>query len=132
MRRHVLEIDNKTLTHRPDLFGHDGLRSELSAIYGHQQFVLSNLDNHYNNGIDVSVETDLCAYYAAVSGTLVSDYRDKATTFRDRMILADLGIDPRQERVNRSNLFMYEHGQPIHIFDADSIDGSIVVRQAVS
>jgi phenylalanyl-tRNA synthetase beta chain len=30
---HVVEIDNKSLTHRPDLWGHRGIAAELSAIY---------------------------------------------------------------------------------------------------
>ena len=30
----VLEIDNKSLTHRPDLWGHRGIAGEVAAIYG--------------------------------------------------------------------------------------------------
>jgi phenylalanyl-tRNA synthetase beta chain len=33
---HVLEIDNKSLTHRPDLWGHRGLAREVAAIYGRE------------------------------------------------------------------------------------------------
>src|SRR5690606_4393175 len=34
LRDHVLEIDNKSINHRPDLWGHYGLARELAAIWG--------------------------------------------------------------------------------------------------
>ncbi|MEY3197712.1 MAG: hypothetical protein RL023_357 [Candidatus Parcubacteria bacterium] len=45
-------------------------------------------------------------------------------------MLRDLGLQPRHDWVNFTNLFMYMTGQPIHVFDADKINGSITVRQA--
>jgi len=34
MENRVLDVDNKTLTHRPDLFGHFGLANEIYTLYG--------------------------------------------------------------------------------------------------
>src|ERR1700674_3915733 len=31
---HVIEVDNKSLTHRPDLWGHYGMAREVAAILG--------------------------------------------------------------------------------------------------
>src|SRR6202007_532597 len=31
----IIEIDNKALTHRPDLWGHLGMAREVAAILGH-------------------------------------------------------------------------------------------------
>ncbi len=47
-----------------------------------------------------------------------------------RMIMHDLGLAPRNNWVDFSNVFMYLTGQPIHFFDADKIEGKITVRQA--
>ena len=30
----IIEVDNKSLTHRPDLWGHYGMAREVSAIFG--------------------------------------------------------------------------------------------------
>ena len=32
----VIEIDNKSITHRPDLWGHHGMAREVAAILGHK------------------------------------------------------------------------------------------------
>ena len=31
---HIIEVDNKSLTHRPDLWGHHGMAREVAAILG--------------------------------------------------------------------------------------------------
>ena len=36
---HIIEIDNKSLTHRPDLWGHYGMAREAAAILGPERFV---------------------------------------------------------------------------------------------
>src|SRR6185295_5762556 len=30
----IIEVDNKSITHRPDLWGHYGIAREIAAIYG--------------------------------------------------------------------------------------------------
>lgn len=47
-----------------------------------------------------------------------------------RTLLYDLDIPPKNNWVDFSNVFMYLTGQPIHCFDAATIQGDIIVRQA--
>ena len=46
------------------------------------------------------------------------------------MDLIDLDEEPINNWVDFSNLFMLFTSQPIHFFDADKIDGDIVVKEA--
>ena len=45
---HVIEIDNKSLTHRPDLWGHYGMAREVAAILGRKP-VDGRSDKLYRN-----------------------------------------------------------------------------------
>lgn len=47
-----------------------------------------------------------------------------------RLALYDIDQNPRSNWVDFSNLFMYISGQPVHFFDADKVDGDIIVRNA--
>ncbi|HBB04418.1 TPA: hypothetical protein DCZ39_06065 [Patescibacteria group bacterium] len=51
-------------------------------------------------------------------------------SFFSRLQMLDLGTNPISNRVDFSNLFMNISGQPIHFFDADKVDGDIIVRNA--
>lgn len=51
-------------------------------------------------------------------------------SFFARLQMLDLGSNPISNRVDFSNLFMNISGQPIHFFDAEKVDGDIIVRNA--
>lgn len=44
--------------------------------------------------------------------------------------MLDLGSNPISNRVDFSNLFMNISGQPIHFFDAEKVEGDVIVRNA--
>lgn len=146
MNNAVLDVDNKTITHRPDLTGHFGLAWEMQAIYAlqdnikttftklsHRQHtldttnMLDTLENATQGPLKVEVDTPDCQSYIAVQYTNVSVQPSSLYT---RLAVQDIGQNPRNNRVDFSNLFMLTTGQPIHIFDADTIKGKIVVRNA--
>ena len=54
----------------------------------------------------------------------------RRSPFYDRLSLIDSGLQSKNNWVDFSNLFMTIVGQPIHIFDADKIKGTLVVRNA--
>ncbi|HCY20792.1 TPA: hypothetical protein DIC40_02880 [Patescibacteria group bacterium] len=51
-------------------------------------------------------------------------------SFFTRLQLLDMGANPRNNWVDFSNLFMLLTGQPIHFFDADKVEGDIIIRNA--
>ncbi|HCB51455.1 TPA: hypothetical protein DEP21_02665 [Patescibacteria group bacterium] len=54
----------------------------------------------------------------------------KQTSFFTRLQMIDMGANPKSNWVDFSNLFMLLTGQPIHFFDADKVDGDIIIRNA--
>ena len=92
----LLEIDNKSVTHRPDLWGHEGFGRELAAIYG-LEFRPVEVDQDLIPGsgpLEVRIEApELCGrYYALFAEGPVGGLRP-ATAFawRGHLQLRDVG-----------------------------------------
>jgi len=66
----VFEVDNKSLTNRPDLWGHYGIARELACIFNRElkEVPKDNL-KAYNNlkSLDVKNENDNCFRYSAIA-----------------------------------------------------------------
>lgn len=128
----VLEIDNKSVTHRPDLWGHYGFARELAAIYRRDLKPLS-LDASLGPGdfgpaIEVQ-DANGCPRYLGLALEGVSGVTPDRLRFR----LAACGMRPLSLLVDLSNYVMLETGQPTHPFDRDTLAGDrIVVRRAVA
>jgi len=142
----VFDIDNKTLTNRPDLTGHLGQAIELNAIYkkfDKEKIYMNNINqifeifNHTNIfetlehankwKKDISVKTDKTRTYLTLE---LNNVEIKKSNFKERLELIDLEQEPRNNWVDFSNLFMILTSQPIHFFDADKVNGSITVEEA--
>ena len=125
----ILEIDNKSMTNRPDLWGHYGIARELAALY---DLPLKQLPpftcDAGSDGLTVTVEdTERCPRYigAAVEGLSV-----KPAPFRMQSRIWRVGMRPINALVDITNYVMLATGQPTHAFDSDNIAGHIIVRRA--
>ena len=49
---HIIDIDNKSITHRPDLWGHYGFARELAAIFGNELKPLEMIDISEGGNLD--------------------------------------------------------------------------------
>ena len=124
----IIEIDNKSITNRPDLWGHYGIARELAAIYDLPLKQLPAFDEQLPQGIEVMVEDETrCARYAALNIENVA-HRPSPIWMRER--LASLDVRPINLMVDITNYVMLCVGEPTHAFDAAHIEGGIVVRQA--
>lgn len=128
----ILDIDNKSINHRPDLWGQYGLARELAAIYRTKLKDYSALDIKIAaRDIKLSVtvaDPDNCYRYTAlaISGVKVQD-----SPWWLKNALQAVGIRPINNIVDVTNYVMYELGQPLHAFDAREInDHHIVVKTA--
>lgn len=126
----VIEIDNKSLTHRPDLWGHRGIAAELSAIYKRP---LKPIDLELPElgsaaAFPLRVESAACSRYL---GLLIENACPLPSPDWLRMLLLAVGQRPIDQIVDLSNFVMLDLGQPNHTFDAKRLakDG-IVVRDA--
>ncbi len=125
----IVEIDNKSLTHRPDLWGHRGIAAEVAAIRG---LPLKPLDLELPPTGDgapfpVRIETAGCSRYVAlpIEGVQVTRSPDWL-----RMLLLAAGQRPLDLLVDVSNFVMLDLGQPNHLFDGEALRSGIVVRDA--
>ncbi len=130
----VIEIDNKSLTHRPDLWGHRGLAREIAAIYERK---LKPLDlTPPATGSDapypVAIEAPECARYV---GLVIDGVGAGRSPDWLRHLLLAVGQRPIDLLVDLSNFVMLDLGQPNHAFDRHRLDvlgaaRGIVVRSA--
>ena len=125
----LFDIDNKSLTHRPDLMGHEGIARELSAIFGKKKILAQPQVSipETGPGVDLAIKTDVCRRFCAVR---INDVNIKASETKLQTRLENLGIKFISNFVDMTNLIMLELGQPMHVFDADKVQGKITVRQA--
>ncbi|TET33156.1 MAG: phenylalanine--tRNA ligase subunit beta [Planctomycetota bacterium] len=126
----VFEIDNKSITHRPDLWGHYGIAREFAAILGRE---LKPLETEYpeGSGDPLRVEVhdfDLCPRYCAI---VLSGIKVGESPLEIKCRLAAAGMRPINSVVDATNYVMLELGQPLHAFDSSLLGGdAIIVRRA--
>ncbi len=125
----LLDIDNKSLTHRPDLMGHRGFALEFSAIFNRnltlpEPAVAVPTDK---KALDIDVQTDKCQRFTAIKmgGITIQD-----SPLKTQVRLENLGVRAISNLVDVTNMIMLEFGQPMHVFDADKVEGKLIVRQA--
>lgn len=127
----IIDIENKTMTHRPDLWGHYGLAREVAAIQRKKlkEYKVAAIKPGNEQKIRVKVEdAKLCPRYMAV---MLDGIKVEASPEWMQKRLMSVGVRPINNIVDISNYVMLEIGQPMHAFDADKIaDHSIVVRRA--
>jgi phenylalanyl-tRNA synthetase beta chain len=126
----VIEIDNKSITHRPDLWGHRGMAREVAAIVGRAivgQAILSPANSPAPIKIRIE-DFNLCPRYSALVFENVS-IRPSPLWLQYR--LSAIGLNPISNIVDMTNYLMAELAQPMHAFDGDLLRGdTIVVRSA--
>ena len=124
----ILEIDNKSLTNRPDLWGHYGIARELSAIYNTP---LKPLTLYATEGspkdIKVAIEDPRCFRYI---GTRVENVSNIESPFNIKSKIWLVGMRPINAIVDITNYVMLALGEPTHAYDSDNISGGITVRPA--
>ncbi|WLD76851.1 phenylalanine--tRNA ligase subunit beta [Mogibacterium neglectum] len=128
----VLEIDNKSLTNRPDLWGHYGIARELAAIYKLplkplDEFVVPEGLKDYDVEIDC---TEKCYRYACLE---IRNLSIKESPLWMKTAIINGGMRPINAIVDITNYIMLSVGQPTHAFDRTHVTGGkIIVRNAKS
>ena len=128
----LVDIDNKSLTHRPDLMGHWGIARELSAIFerpfSHKpKFKLPENQTKELKTVNIKIDTENCRRISAI---LIENIKVAPSPEEDQLQLEALGVRAINNIVDVTNLTLLELGQPIHAFDADKINGTLCLRQA--
>jgi phenylalanyl-tRNA synthetase beta chain len=128
----VVEIDNKSLTHRPDLWGHYGMARELAAILKtplRDPVKLERLPQG-QPAIEVVIQDlDLCPRYSA---QVFDNVNIAASPYWMEYRLRSVGLGTKNNVVDVTNWLLAELPQPTHAFDAGKIRGRIIVRRAAA
>ncbi len=129
----VLEIDNKAINHRPDLFSHIWIKRELATIYK-KDFVEKYAKNkEFLNAQKLEIDNqipEVVPRYMALKISWVENIETKDEEILD--ILQASWVDSKWLLVDLSNYSLYYYWQPTHIFDADKINWNITIRYAKS
>lgn len=115
----VLEIENKSLTHRPDTFGIIGFAREVAGILGYQFEYNSSSAGLVTSDFPISIaDPNICKRYSVVVLERHGELKKKYLTWQDT-ILAKSGMRPIEPIVDATNYLMLLTGQPLHAFDYD-------------
>ncbi len=140
---YILEIDNKSITNRPDLWGHRGLAREVAALLDLELRPLSELvttlpiqayagkfEGDSLNPISLQIGTSACRRLAGLG---LSNIANLPSQIGMGLRLFRLDMRAINNLVDLTNYVMLDLGQPMHVFDADQIRGrQIRAEQAQS
>ncbi|MDD4189296.1 MAG: phenylalanine--tRNA ligase subunit beta [Eubacteriales bacterium] len=123
----IIEIDNKSITNRPDLWGHFGIAREFAALFG-KKLKAPELDESPEDknlaGLDIEIrDKSKCLRY---SGVCIKNAGGALTPYKMQVRLFYCGMRPIEPIVDLTNYIMLEIGQPMHAFDRKNIEKIIV------
>jgi phenylalanyl-tRNA synthetase beta chain len=126
----ILEIDNKSLSNRPDLWGHYGLAREVAVLFNRdlKKYEAPNIKPDKDFKLNIEVEdSKLCPRYMAVAISGV-EVGPSPKWLQERLLA--VGSNPINNIVDITNYIMLDLGQPLHAFDADKVGNEIKIRLA--
>jgi phenylalanyl-tRNA synthetase beta chain len=126
VRDWVVEIDNKSITHRPDLWGHLGMAREVAAILGRRLCdpVKPHLLPHGPAPVKIEIpDFDVCPRYSAL---VVENVAVKPSPLWLQCRLTAIGLNPINNIVDLTNYIMAELAQPMHAFDRALLKGDTI------
>ncbi len=122
----IFEVDNKSLTNRPDLWGHYGIAREFAALTDRElkPLPLSDLAYDGDEKIKVTVGRDDLVYrYSCVK---MDNITKNVSPFAMQIRLYYCGMRGINLLADLTNYIMLEMGQPTHAFDSNKIDEIVV------
>ncbi len=124
-------IDFELTANRGDLLSILGMAYEIGAIYDKKVKDVDMSHNESNENINdtfkLDIQTDNCSIFLAKKVKNVT-IKESPDFIKNRLIAS--GIRPINNVVDISNYVMLELGQPLHFYDADTLNGKLAVRMA--
>lgn len=124
----IFEVDNKSLTNRPDLWGHYGIAREFAALAGRPLKPLESVDlSEYAElpQLDIKIEDKACQRYSALQ---VENINRTTSPVNMRIRLFYCGMRAINFLADLTNYLMLEMGQPMHAFDSRKV-GKIRIKK---
>ncbi|MCR5653097.1 MAG: phenylalanine--tRNA ligase subunit beta [Ruminococcus sp.] len=124
----VFEVDNKSLTNRPDLWGHYGIAREFAALAGRplKEAPMDDLSKYDNlPKVDMKIEDALCQRYSCLQFENITR-TESPVNMRIRLFYC--GMRAINFLADLTNYLMLELGQPMHAFDSRKV-GKIRIKR---
>ncbi len=124
----IFEVDNKSLTNRPDLWGHYGIAREIATLTGRELKPLPVKDTKaYASlpSVDLKIEDELCHRYSCIR---FENITRKTSPVNMRIRLYYCGMRAINYLADLTNYLMLEVGQPMHAFDSRKVEKIRVKR----
>lgn len=122
----LIEIDNKSITNRPDLWGHYGIAREIAALIGaklrpYDSFLVSETElRSATEKIPIRIaDANACRRFSALRFDGVPT---QPAPLAMQLRLGHVGLRPISGLVDLTNYLMCDLGQPMHAFDAGKVD----------
>ncbi|MBT4334930.1 phenylalanine--tRNA ligase subunit beta, partial [bacterium] len=127
----IIDIDNKSITHRSDLWGHYGMAREVAAILNKKLGLLKNEELSEGKEVNLKIKIEDNENCLRYMGVAFKNIKIEPSPEWMQNLLTAAGVRPINNIVDISNFVMLELGQPTHAFDRKNItDDTIIVKKA--
>lgn len=132
----IIEIDNKWINHRPDMFSHIWLSREIAAIHKEKidlWFEKDDFSSSCNSLVwwkNIKIEnqiTDVVKRYIWLSISWVSNIETKEDI---KQVVNASWNTSKWLLIDITNYSLYLYWQPTHCFDADKVSWNLIIRYA--
>ena len=125
----VFEVDNKSLTNRPDLWGHYGIAREFAAMVGRPLIAPELIDaKPYENLDKVDIDIVDTEHAYRYTSAIIKNVTRKVSPVNMRIRLFYCGMRAINFLADLTNYVMLELGQPMHAFDYAKVQNIRVRR----
>lgn len=127
----ILDIDNKSITHRPDLWCHFGFAREIAALLG-KPLKKNAEEATFKTQPAKSLPKIEIEGRAAITycGAELAGFKVQASPLARQLRLLSVGQKPINNIVDISNYVLFEIGQPNHAFDREKISSLVKVSSS--
>lgn len=125
----IIEIDNKWINHRPDMFSYVWLAREL-AVINWQTIALNYEKNDFSKEKDLGIKNEIPEVVKRYIWLKVTWVENINSPEEIKSVVEASWNNSKWLLVDISNYSLYFYGQPTHCFDADKISWNIVIRYA--
>ncbi len=125
----ILEVDNKAINHRPDLFSHIWILREIYAIWK-EKFEYNYEDKDFSWLKELSIKNEIPEVVPRYIGLKVENVENTDSPFYIKEVLQASDCSSKWLLIDLSNYSLYFYGQPTHIFDSDKIKWGLIIRYA--
>ncbi len=125
-------IDIAITPNRPDALGVRGIARDLAARGLGQMKPAPEISiaGGFTSGIDVEIDKDTLDGCPLFTGRLVRGVRNGPSPEWLQSLLKSIGLRPISALVDITNYFTYDQNRPLHVFDADKVQGNLRVHRA--